>query len=72
MDIKTAREYLTKAHMNRKVANYLIQTIDELEDKVSNNSIPSSKSFKGFFKSYQQIGYVKAMGVIEKILRKED
>lgn len=70
MDIKTAREYLTKVHMNRKVANFLIQTIDELEDKVS-APIPSKKIFKGLFKSYQQLGYMKAMSEIDKILRKE-
>ena len=71
MNIKAAKAYLEIAHMNRKVAKYLIQTIEDLEELV-NGPLPSEKSFTGLFKKSQKLGYVKAMNDIHRILRKEE
>ena len=70
MNIETAKAYLQTAHMNRKVANYLIQIIEDLEETV-NGPLPSEKSFKGIFKRSERVGYAIAMSDIDRILRKE-
>lgn len=67
MNINDAIIYLGKAHMNRKVANYLILVLTELQSKVNEPAELGS-----FLTKKYHTGYEDCKRDIRNILNKED